>query len=110
MLGKIEKVELVNRVTQKRNQDAVRSLGLLPLEKGKKRDRDLLERYQIIQEFLRTSRQFGSQCQAGEKLAVSIALENLARNGYTDPMRLQWAMKAKRQVRKLLCFNSRSFK
>lgn len=95
MLGNIEKVELVNRVTQKRNQDALRSLGLLPLTKGKKRDLDLLERYQIIQEFLRTSRQFGSQRQASEKLAVSIALENLARNaGYTDPMRLQWAMEA----------------
>ncbi|WP_009632811.1 DUF5724 domain-containing protein [Synechocystis sp. PCC 7509] len=95
MLGKVEKVELVNRVTQKRNQDALRVLGLLPLAKGKKRDKDLLERYQIIQEFLRTSRQFGSQRQASEKLAVSIALENLARNaGYTDPMRLQWAMEA----------------
>ncbi len=95
MLGKVEKSELVNRVTQKRNQDALRSLGLLPLAKGKKRDKDLLERYQIIQEFLRTSRQFGSQRQASEKLAVSIALENLARNaGYTDPMRLQWAMEA----------------
>ncbi|WP_200892473.1 DUF5724 domain-containing protein [Aliterella atlantica] len=95
MLGKVEKAELVNRVTQKRNQDALRSLGLLPLAKGKKRDRDLLERYQIIQEFLRTSRQFGSQRQASEKLAVNIALENLARNaGYADPMRLQWAMEA----------------
>ena len=95
MLGKVEKAELVNRVTQKRNQDALRSLGLLPLAKGKKRAQDLLERYQIIQEFLRTSRQFGSQRQASEKLAVSIALENLARNaGYTDPMRLQWAMEA----------------
>ncbi len=95
MLGKVEKSELVNRVTQKRNQDALRALGLLPLAKGKKRDLDLLERYQIIQEFLRTSRQFGSQKQASEKLAVSIASENLARNaGYTDPMRLQWAMEA----------------
>lgn len=95
MLGKVEKSELVNRIVQKRNQDALRALGLIPLAKGKKRDSDLLERYQIIQEFLRTSRQFGSQRQASEKLAVTIALENLARNaGYTDPMRLQWAMEA----------------
>ncbi|PSF30032.1 hypothetical protein C7H19_24070 [Aphanothece hegewaldii CCALA 016] len=92
MLGKIERETLINRITQKRNQDAVRALGLLPL---KNREQDLLERYRIIQEFLRTSRQFGSQKQASEKLAVKMGLENLARNaGYRDPQHLQWAMEA----------------
>src|SRR5207244_12515784 len=57
--------------------------------------RDLLDRYETIQEFLRTSRQFGSQRQQNEKLAVSIALENLARTaGFPDPVRLEWAMEA----------------
>ncbi|HEY9874320.1 MAG TPA: DUF5724 domain-containing protein, partial [Candidatus Obscuribacterales bacterium] len=95
MLGRIEKAGLVKSITQKRHQDSLRALGLLPLAKGKNREADLLERYKIIQEFLRTSRQFGSQRQASEKLATSIAMENLARNaGYADPQRLQWAMEA----------------
>jgi HEAT repeat protein/Trp operon repressor len=95
MLGKIERNILVDRITQKRHQDAVRALGLLPVATGKKRDKDLLDRYQIIQEFLRTSKKFGSQRQASEKLAATIALENLARTaGYRDPQRLEWAMEA----------------
>lgn len=95
MLGRIEKAALVSRITSKRHQDSIRALGLLPIAKGKKRDRDLLERYQIIQEFRRTSRQYGSQRQASEKLASAIAMENLARTaGYPDPQRLEWAMEA----------------
>ena len=54
---------------------------------------DVLDRYNVLQEFVRTSRQFGSQRQASEKLAARIAQENLARTaGYADPVRLQWAM------------------
>ncbi|BAZ26431.1 hypothetical protein NIES4073_73380 [Kalymmatonema gypsitolerans NIES-4073] len=95
MLGSLEKAALVTSITSKRHQDSLRSLGLLPLAKGKKRNSDLLERYKIIQEFLRTSRKFGSQKQASEKLAASIAMENLARTaGYPDPQRLEWAMEA----------------
>jgi hypothetical protein len=55
----------------------------------------MLDRYQILQEFVRTSKKFGSQRQASEKLAVSIGMENLARTaGYTDPQRLEWAMES----------------
>ncbi|ESA34519.1 heat repeat-containing protein [Leptolyngbya sp. Heron Island J] len=93
MLGETKRTELVKRIQDKRHQDAVRALGLLPLAKGKKRQTDLLERYQMIQEFLRTSRKFGSQRQASEKLASRIGMENLARTaGYPDPQRLEWAM------------------
>src|SRR5690606_5700427 len=47
-------------------------------------------------EFVRTSRQFGSQRQASEKRAAQIGQENLARTaGYVDPLRLQWAMEAR---------------
>jgi hypothetical protein len=91
MLGEISRDTLVNRIQEKRNQDAVRALGLLPIHG----ERDVLERYQILQEFLRTSRQFGSQKQASEKLAVTIGMENLARTAnYRDPQRLEWAMEA----------------
>lgn len=94
MLGKLEP-HLRDRITQKRYQDAVRALGLLPLPRGKKRDQEILDRYQVLQDFLRTSKKFGSQRQASEKLAVAIGMENLARTaGFVDPQRLQWAMEA----------------
>lgn len=96
MLGKIAKADSIKRIQSKRHQDSVRALGLIPLAKGKKREADLLERYEVVQEFLRTSKQFGSQRQASEKLATRIALENLSRTaGYADPQRLEWAMEAK---------------
>ncbi len=96
MAGDVSHQDLILKIKDKRNQDALRALGLLPLEKGERREKDLLERYEICKEFLRTSNQFGSQKQASEKLAVRIALENLARTaGYKDPVRLEWAMEAK---------------
>lgn len=96
MLERVKKKELLTRTKQKRHQDAVRALGLLPLAEGKSREADLLERYKVMQEFIRTSRQFGSQRQASEKRAAQIGQENLARTaGYPDPLRLQWAMEAR---------------
>jgi hypothetical protein len=95
MLGRSDSKVLRDRITEKRHQDSVRALGLLPLPKGKKRDAEILSRYQFLQEFLRTSKKFGSQRQASEKLCVEIGLENLARTaGFVDPQRLQWAMEA----------------
>ena len=92
MLGKLKKADLTKDIADKRKQDALRALGLLPLEK-KTTKNDVLARYKIMQEFVRTSRQFGSQRQASEKLAARIGQENLARTaGYPDPIRLQWAM------------------
>ena len=96
MLGQIQKTDAIERIQSKRHQDSVRALGLIPLTKGKKREADILERYEVIQEFLRGSKQFGSQRQASEKLAARIAMENLSRTaGYADPQRLEWAMEAK---------------
>ncbi len=96
LLGELEEKELLERIWEKRNQDTLRALGLLPLSRSKtKRRKQLLSRYKAIQEFLRGSKKFGSQRQASEKLATSIAMENLARTaGYPDPQRLTWAMEA----------------
>jgi Family of unknown function (DUF5724)/Domain of unknown function (DUF4132) len=95
MLGRSDSKTLRDRITEKRHQDSVRALGLLPLPKGKKRQPEILSRYQFLQEFLRTSKKFGSQRQASEKLCVEIGLENLARTaGFVDPQRLQWAMES----------------
>ena len=53
----------------------------------------MLERYQFLQKFLKESKEFGAQRQESEKKAVTIALQNLARNsGYGDVTRLTWSM------------------
>ena len=96
MLGKMKKAELLERIKKSRHADSLRALGLLPLAKGTGRDRDLLDRYRVIQEFVRTSKQFGAMRQASEKRAAAIALDNLAHTaGYVDPIRLEWAMEAR---------------
>ncbi|HRX87236.1 MAG TPA: DUF5724 domain-containing protein, partial [Phycisphaerae bacterium] len=93
MLNKVSRRSLIQDIESKRKQDAVRALGLLPL--GKNTTQDVLERYLVMQELVRTCRQFGGQRQASEKLAARIGQENLARTaGYPDPIRLQWAMEA----------------
>ncbi len=95
MLRQLPKETVLPRILEKRQGDAVRTLGLIPLAKGRAREADLLDRYKIMQEFLRGSRQFGAIRQASEKTAVAIGLENLARTaGYPDPVRLEWAMEA----------------
>ena len=92
ILGNTKITEVKKRVTEKRNQDYLRVFGLVPLSK-KNRDSDLLKRYQYLQKFKKESKQFGSQRQASEGLAVRIAMENLARTaGFSDPIRLTWAM------------------
>jgi hypothetical protein len=96
MLGKVTEADLIARVESKRHQDSLRALGLVPFRQtptGVAPREDVLRRYAVIQEFLRGSRKFGSMKQASEKLAVAIAMQNLARTaGYPDPIRLEWAM------------------
>jgi hypothetical protein len=93
MLGKVTSEALIDRINKKRHQDSVRALGLIPLPKGEDYQEEVLRRFEVMQEFLRTSKKFGSQRQASEKLAVAIGMENLARTaGYIDPQRLEWAM------------------
>lgn len=87
VLGKISEEELAEQVTEKRNKDALCSLGLLP----DKSDEALLRRYQLIQAFLKESKKFGAQRQASEKRACEVALINLSRGaGYADPIQLTW--------------------
>jgi len=97
LLGNVSEKELVARIDDKRHQDSVRALGLVDLGKGAAREKRVLARYQLMQEFRRTSRKHGgSMLQASEKRAVEIGMENLARlAGYADPLRLQWAMETR---------------
>lgn len=96
MLGQVKGGELIGRISTKRHQDSVRALGLVPLgQEQEKRKKELQARYKVLQEFVRTSRQFGSMRQASERRSAAIGTENLARTaGYPDPVRLQWAMEA----------------
>lgn len=94
ILGQTKITEVTKRVKDKRNQDYLRVYGLVPLSK-KNREKDLLKRYQYLQQFKKESKQFGSQRQSSEGLASRIAMDNLARTaGFSDPIRLTWAMEA----------------
>ncbi|MFT4010764.1 MAG: DUF5724 domain-containing protein [Nocardioidaceae bacterium] len=91
LLGKIDETEVVQRIKDKRHQDSVRSLGLLPLPDQK----SLLNRYELLRGFVASDRTSGSQRRASESTAVEVGLENLARTaGFRDPQRLVWAMEA----------------
>ncbi|WP_407541690.1 DUF5724 domain-containing protein (plasmid) [Deinococcus radiomollis] len=99
ILGQEPEDGLLARITDKRQQDAVRALGLLPLpKKGANRAAQKLveSRYRTLADFRRGARQFGAQRQASERLAADIGMQNLARTaGYSDPQRLMWAMEAR---------------
>ncbi len=93
MLGKVSSQTLAERIKAKRHQDSVRALGLIPLPDMTDLKQEILRRYEVMQDFLRTSKKFGSMRRASERLAVEIGMENLARTaGYPDPQRLEWAM------------------
>ncbi|CAM4025324.1 DUF4132 domain-containing protein [Deinococcus marmoris] len=97
ILGELEESDLRARIADKRNQDAVRALGLLPLSRARaKLAKELEGRYRVLSDFRRGARQFGAQRQASERLAADIGMQNLARSaGYSDPQRLTWAMEAR---------------
>src|SRR5207249_3117670 len=96
LLGATTRDELTVRMLQRRNQDAARALGLLPLPAGEAREPELMARYQALQEFVRSGRRFGSQRRANEQRAAAMGLANLARTAcYAEPARLEWAMEAR---------------
>src|SRR6185436_4587289 len=63
MSGITSAAEILDRMKSNRHQDSVRALGLVPLAAGGDGKRDLLTRYQALQEFHREARQYGSQRQ-----------------------------------------------
>jgi hypothetical protein len=57
LIGSLDIDALVARIADKRHQDSVRALGLIPLPAGEAgRDATVLSRHQTLQEFLRTSK------------------------------------------------------
>jgi len=95
LTGDLKLNEVFEKVKDKRDQDYLRVYGLLPLNKTNT-DNDVLARYEYLLQFKKESKEFGSMKQSSENIAIRIALENLARNaGYSDPVRLTWAMETK---------------
>ncbi|KGE12578.1 DUF4132 domain-containing protein [Sphingobacterium deserti] len=95
LLGETKITETLKRITEKRDKDYVMALGLIPISKNNAAG-DLLKRYNVLQNFLNESKQFGAQRQESEKNAVEIGMDNLARNaGFEDSVRFVWAMEAK---------------
>ena len=95
LTGEIKLDEVIQKITEKGDKDYVMALGLVPINK-KKEEEDLVRRYNLLQTFLKESKQFGQQRQESEKNAVEIGLDNLSRNaGYEDSIRFSWAMEAK---------------
>lgn len=101
LTGSLKIKEVTAKVKDKRDQDYLRVYGLVPLSKTNP-EKDVLNRYEYIQQFKKESKEFGSMRQTSEALAIRVALENLARNaGYPDPIRLTWEMETK-QIQNLL--------
>lgn len=101
ILEKLQYDEVVEKISAKRDQDYLRLYGLLSLAPDNPQS-DVLRRYNLINQFKKESRQFGSMKQSSEAAAVRVAFENLSRNaGYEDPVRLTWAMETE-QVREIL--------
>lgn len=91
-LGKIDKYEAEEKISDKRNKDLLMAYSLIPL----KGEDDISSRYLFLQNFLKESKQFGAQRIASEKAAVEISLQNLATNaGYSDVTRLTLRMETK---------------
>lgn len=90
-MEKKSKEEFMKGVLKSRNKDDLNAYCICPV----KDDKDLLERYNTVQTFLKESKKFGAQRQASEKRTCEIALMNLARNSkYENPVRLSWMMES----------------
>lgn len=85
--GKVTLEELEEQIKSKRNKDLLMSYGLVPFAKD--REKDMLKRYQFIQQYAKEAKQFGAQRRASETKAAQTALVNLSVHaGFSDVTRL----------------------
>ncbi len=95
LLGTASKKELVDGIRKRFLKENVRLLGLLPLAGGTKRDKDIVDRYEVLQVYRRYANKLSGMTRPGALRACDIGMQNLASTaGYADPMRLQWSMEA----------------
>lgn len=92
-LGILKAKEVQKDIEEKRNKDLVVAYGLIPL--GRNKTKDLRQRYALLNNFMKESKQFGPMRQTSEDRAVKLALDNLARTaGFGDSTRLIWSLEA----------------
>ena len=97
LTGKASRKQLVDGIRKKQLKDHVRLLGLYPLASGAKREKDLAERYEILQDYRRYARGLSSMSKPEAMRSLEVGMQNLASTaGYADPLRLEWAMEAER--------------
>jgi hypothetical protein len=95
LLGKAKKADIVAAIARRRLRESVRLLGLMPLAAGDKREADLRERYEVLQEYAKYARSLGSMSRASAVRAAEIGIANLARTaGFPDAVRFEWEMEA----------------
>ncbi|MDR2119078.1 MAG: DUF4132 domain-containing protein [Tannerellaceae bacterium] len=92
--GKTDAADVRRQVEEKRNRDLLMMYGLIPL--SKRSNNDLTERYRYFLQFLKESKQFGSQRQECEKKAAELGMLNLAFNaGFPNTERLRWSVETR---------------
>jgi hypothetical protein len=95
LTGKASRKQLIGGVRRGKLKDYVRMLGLYPLAEGAKRQADLIERYNVLQEYRRYARDLSAMSKPEAMRSVDVGMQNLARTaGYADPLRLEWSMEA----------------
>jgi hypothetical protein len=95
LIGKASRKQLIDGVRKKQLKDYVRLLGLYPLAQGEKRQADLLQRYNVLQEYRRYARGLSGLTKPEAMRSVDVGVQNLASTaGYADSLRLEWAMEA----------------
>ncbi len=95
LTGKANRKSLIVGINERKLKDNVRLLGLLPIAAKKDPQKDVLERYEILQDYRQYANKLSSMSKPEALRAVQIGFDNLARTaGYNDPMRLAWALEA----------------
>ncbi|QEG20675.1 DUF5724 domain-containing protein [Mariniblastus fucicola] len=95
LLGNTPRQKLVDGIQKRNLKENVRLIGLLPLAKGAKRNKDVVERYEVLLAYQKYARKLSSLTKPEAFRALEIGMSNLARTaGYPDPLRLEWALEA----------------
>jgi HEAT repeat protein len=95
LLGKAKRNALIADIQKKHLKETVRALGLLPLAAGAERDKDLAQRYKVLQDYHRYARGLSAMSREDAVRSAEVGIANLSRTaGYPDPIRFQWAMEA----------------
>ncbi len=95
LVGRAKKSDIVAGIRKKKLKEYVRLIGLLPLPSGAKRSTDLMDRYELLQEYRRYANGLSSMSRPEALRSCEIGLQNLASTaGFADPLRLQWTLEA----------------